>query len=196
MAEQTEIQNKVQYLPTAKLKLHPNNPRFIRDKDFDILCKSIQDHPDYFEARPLLCTPDFVVFAGNMRLRAAKFLKLKQVPAIIMDIPPERVQELMMRDNIQNGEWDTEALAGMFEVTQLREWGMPDFVFGAAQPAYEPNTAPLTATRAVTPADVERAADGLESRFQQPREDGKVEFICPHCGETFLIDRSDITPQV
>lgn len=129
MAETAEIKNKVQYLPTGKLKLHPDNPRFIRDADFDILCKSIENNPDYFEARPLLCTPDFVVFAGNMRLRAAKQLKLKQVPVVVMDIPEERVKELMIRDNIQNGEWEWETLTNEWDAERLAEFGleMPDF---------------------------------------------------------------------
>lgn len=129
MAETAEVKNKVQYLPTGKLKLHPDNPRFIHDRDFEILCQSIENNPDYFEARPLLCTPDLVVFAGNMRLRAAKHMKLKQVPVVVMDITPERVRELMVRDNIQNGEWDIEALIAGFEMDELKAWGMPDFVF-------------------------------------------------------------------
>ena len=132
MAETAEVKNKVQYLPTGKLKLHPDNPRFIHDRDFEILCQSIENNPDYFEARPLLCTPDLVVFAGNMRLRAAKHMKLKQVPVVVMDITPERVRELMVRDNIQNGEWDVEALSAGFEMEELKAWGMPEFTFGGA----------------------------------------------------------------
>lgn len=127
-----EVKNKVQYLPTGKLKLHPDNPRFIKDRDFDILCQSIQENPGYFEARPLLCTPDFVVFAGNMRLRAAKHLKLKQVPVVVMDIDREKVRELMIRDNIQSGQWDTESLASNFEMEELKAWGMADFAVGDA----------------------------------------------------------------
>lgn len=127
-----EIKNKVQYLPTGKLKLHPNNPRFKKLRDFDILCESIQANPEFFEARPILCKPDMVVFAGNMRLRAAREIGMKEVPVVVMDITEEKARELMIRDNVQNGQWDTEALAGMFEMEELTAWGMPDFVFGEA----------------------------------------------------------------
>ena len=126
-----KTKNAVQYVRTDKLKLHPNNPRFIKDRDFDILCESIQANPEFFEARPILCTPDMVVFAGNMRLRAARHLKQKTVPVIIMDITEEKARELMIRDNVQSGQWDTEALSGMFEMEELTAWGMPDFVFGS-----------------------------------------------------------------
>lgn len=125
-----KTKNAVQYVRTDKLKLHPNNPRFIKDRDFDILCESIQANPEFFEARPILCTPDMVVFAGNMRLRAARHLKQKTVPVIIMDITEEKARELMIRDNVNNGQWDTDALAEMFEIPELAAWGMPEFTFG------------------------------------------------------------------
>ena len=127
-----QVQHTTRYMPTAKMKLHPSNPRFIKDRDFDILCQSIQNNPDFFEARPLLCTPDLVVFAGNMRLRAAKALKPKHVPVIIMDVDEEKQRELMVRDNVNNGQWDTDALAAMFEIPELAAWGMPEFVFSEA----------------------------------------------------------------
>ena len=124
-----QVKHTARYITTSKIKLHPSNPRFIKDRDFDILCQSIQNNPDFFEARPLLCTPDLVVFAGNMRLRAAKALKLKYVPVIIMDVDEEKQRELMIRDNVNNGQWDTDALAAMFEIPELAAWGMPAFSF-------------------------------------------------------------------
>lgn len=127
-----QVQHTTRYMPTSKMKLHPSNPRFIKDRDFDILCQSIQSNPDFFEARPLLCTPALVVFAGNMRLRAAKALKLKHVPVIIMDVDEEKQRELMIRDNVNNGQWGTDALAAMFEIPELAAWGMPEFTFGGA----------------------------------------------------------------
>ena len=39
-----QVQHTTRYMPTAKMKLHPSNPRFIKDRDFDILCQSIQRH--------------------------------------------------------------------------------------------------------------------------------------------------------
>ena len=127
-----KTKNAVQYIRTDKLKLHPNNPRFIKDRDFDILCESIQANPEFFEARPILCRPDMVVFAGNMRLRAAREIGMKEVPVVVMDITEEKARELMIRDNVQSWQWDTEALAGMFEMEELTAWGMPDFVFAEA----------------------------------------------------------------
>jgi ParB-like chromosome segregation protein Spo0J len=65
----------------------PNNPRRISEDDFERLKKSINDNPDYFEARPLILsnrTGKLVIIAGNQRYEAAKALKLEKVPKIII----------------------------------------------------------------------------------------------------------------
>lgn len=163
-----KTKNAVQYVRTDKLKLHPNNPRFIKDRDFDILCESIQANPEFFEARPILCTPDMVVFAGNMRLRAARHLKQKTVPVIIMDITEEKARELMIRDNVQSGQWDTEALAGMFEIQELQAWGMPEFVFGGGADGGESSDDEnLSEVSADSFTQDFQLADGDRAPFQQ-----------------------------
>jgi DNA modification methylase len=96
---------KIQYLPVRQLKTNPLNPRRINKRQLGILCESIKNNSDYFETRPILCNKDFVVFAGNSRLLAARKLGLKVVPVSVMDIPEKRQRELMLRDNVQNGEW-------------------------------------------------------------------------------------------
>ncbi len=119
-----EIKNKVQYIEVSKLKLHEQNPRTISGPQFKVLCDSIKANPAYFEARPCLCNKDMVVFAGNMRLRAATDLGLKEVPTIIMDVTPEQEKELMIRDNISNGEWQVDVLANNYDIADLKGYGL------------------------------------------------------------------------
>lgn len=114
----------------SKLKSHPNNPRLIRDEQFKTLCESIKTNPDYFQVRPILCNKEMVVFAGNMRLRAAQEIGLKEVPCAIMDVTPERERELMIRDNVQNGEYDVQLLSSHFGTDELKNWGMDMSKFG------------------------------------------------------------------
>ncbi len=122
------IQTK--YIAIEKLILHPDNPRKIDDEQFAILCESIVKNSDYFETRPILCNKEMVVFAGNMRLRAAQKVGLKEVPVAIMDITPEKERELMIRDNVSNGEWDAELLPALFDNKELTEWGVDLSKFG------------------------------------------------------------------
>ena len=51
-----EIKNKVEYIDINKLTLLENNPRQISKENFEKLKKSIKDNPDYFEARPIICS--------------------------------------------------------------------------------------------------------------------------------------------
>lgn len=121
---------EIKYVPISKLTTHPENPRLIKDEAFKILCESIKANLDYFETRPILCNPQMVVFAGNMRLRAAISNGMKEVPVAIMDVTPEREKELMIRDNVQNGIWNPDLLASHFEHTDLEKWGLDLGQFG------------------------------------------------------------------
>lgn len=114
----------MEYVPIDSLKLHPQNPRQISEKQFTALKRSIKDNPDYFETRPVLYNSAGYIFAGNMRYRAAKELGLKEIPAVLLSITPERERELMILDNHENGEWDYDILANNFTIEELKEWGI------------------------------------------------------------------------
>ncbi len=44
----------MEYRKTSELKELPGNPRRIDKDQFGILCKSIKENKNYFEARPLI----------------------------------------------------------------------------------------------------------------------------------------------
>lgn len=119
---------KTELISIKKVKPNPANPRFIKDDAFRRLVKSLQDCPDLFNARPLICsdrTGELIVLGGNMRLRAAKELKYKEVPVIIMPgLTEEREQEIAIKDNGGFGEWDFEALANEWSHLPLADWGV------------------------------------------------------------------------
>ena len=115
------------------------NPRKISDSQFKILCKSIQDNISYFEARPIILsdrTGEFIVIAGNQRYKAAKHLKLKKVPIYLMkDLSLEQEKEIVIRDNISNGDWDWDILntGAWGEISDLEEWGLDIPVFNEGE---------------------------------------------------------------
>ena len=96
-------------VPINKIKPNPKNPRTIKDERFEKLKKSIQDFPDMLNKRPLVCFTDtdgkFVVLGGNMRLKAAKDLGLKELPIILADEwTEEQKAEFLIKDNVGFGE--------------------------------------------------------------------------------------------
>lgn len=115
---------KIEYIKISKLKGSPINPRKIDRDQFQKLCDSIEENQLYFETRPILCNAQYEVFAGNMRLRAAKKLGMKEVPCAVMDISEEKQKELMIRDNVSNGEWDISLLTAEFETEDLESYGV------------------------------------------------------------------------
>jgi ParB-like chromosome segregation protein Spo0J len=119
----------IEYRHIDKLHKLPNNPRFIKDSQFKILCKSLQDNKDYFEARPIILsnrTGQLVIIAGNQRYEAAKEIGMTEVPTVLLpDLTEEREKELIIRDNVQNGDWNMEMLANEWNVEDLNNWGAP-----------------------------------------------------------------------
>ena len=153
----------MKYIEIGKLQLHKDNPRKISRKELDKLAKSISDNPEYFEARPIITDKNFVIFAGNSRYKAAKILGLDKVPVHIMDLPDEKMREIMIRDNVNNGEWDVNILTEDWDFELLQDFGI-DFKNSREEKSEE------------------------ESKKQKKAKKVTTNMvICPHCNEEFEI---------
>jgi hypothetical protein len=117
------------YKLIADIKSNPKNPRIIKDDKFDKLVKSIKEFPQMLEKRPLICFTDtdgkVVVLGGNMRLKAAKEVGLKELPILLADDwTEEQKAQFLIKDNVGFGEWDWSDLANNWDSKQLEEWGL------------------------------------------------------------------------
>lgn len=126
-----------QMIPVSKLELNngqieglPKNPRFIKDERFAALLKSIQDSPEFLEAKMLKVYPmdngHYIVIGGNMRLRACKELGYKELPCYVFPVetPVEKLREFTIKDNLLFGQNDWDILANEWEVDELTDWGL------------------------------------------------------------------------
>lgn len=114
---------------TELIKTNPKNPRVIKDDKFNKLVKSIKDFPEMLEKRPLVCFTDtdgkYVVLGGNMRLKAAKELKIKELPILLADDwTEEQKNEFLIKDNVGFGEWNWDELKIDWDLELLNEWGL------------------------------------------------------------------------
>jgi len=114
----------MQKIKISKLKLHPDNPRFIKDDKFKKLVRSIIDFPQMADARPLVVNKDMVILGGNMRLRAMKEAGWKEAPVLIVDWNEDRQKEFVIKDNVGFGEWDWDDVANNWDDLPLDEWGV------------------------------------------------------------------------
>jgi DNA modification methylase len=113
----------------SNIKPNPRNPRLIKDSRFDSLCTSLREFPEMLEKRPLVCFTDtdgkFVVLGGNMRLKAAKEIGLKELPIMLADDwTAEQKDQFLIKDNIGFGEWNFDELQADWDVEQLEAWGL------------------------------------------------------------------------
>jgi hypothetical protein len=119
---------KIQKSPITKIQKNPDNPRLIKDDQFRSLCKSLEESPELFEARPILVTPEngyLKVLAGNMRFEAAKTLKMETVPIIVMEgLTEAQKRAIAIKDNGAWGEWDFDILATKWADLPLSDWGV------------------------------------------------------------------------
>jgi site-specific DNA-methyltransferase (adenine-specific) len=128
MEGEMKPQAQIEYKPLSELKELPGNPRTIKKDQFEKLKKSLQDNADYFEARPIILsdrTGENIILAGNQRYKAAKALKMEQVPTITLHgLTEAREREIIIRDNVNNGEWNVDLLANEWNPDELIEWGV------------------------------------------------------------------------
>jgi ParB-like chromosome segregation protein Spo0J len=116
------------------IKPNPRNPRIIKDERFDKLCTSLREFPEMLEKRPLVCFTDtdgkYVVLGGNMRLKAAKEIGLKELPIVLADDwTAEQKDQFLIKDNLNFGEFNFDELKADWDVEQLEAWGLdvPEF---------------------------------------------------------------------
>lgn len=113
------------YKKVSELSLLKENPRKISKIDMDRLVDSIRIN-GFWKHRPITLsdrTGEIVVIAGNQRLKAAKKLKIEEVPTVLYHgLSEEQEKDIVLRDNINNGEWDFVALNNDY-------WGDTNFDF-------------------------------------------------------------------
>jgi ParB-like chromosome segregation protein Spo0J len=124
---------QVQRVALSAIKPNPDNPRVIRDERFAKLVQSIKDFPEMLDLRPIVVNADGVVLGGNMRLRACKEAKLREVPVVYAHtLTPAQQREFIIKDNVGFGDWDWDTLANEWGDEPLADWALdvpivPDF---------------------------------------------------------------------
>ena len=125
---------------------HPRNPRKISQEDLNRLCDSIRQN-GYWQHRPMAVEPvpdrpgKYYILDGNQRKKALGRLKRYEVPAMIYtELTDEERDEIILRSNINNGEWDVPMLQAEFEQVDFEQIGLD-----IELPEFEPTaTAPVT----------------------------------------------------
>lgn len=181
MAKTAPVTWETDYAPTQLVRLGqlipaPWNPRLIRDARFKQLCASLQADPQFLWDRPIIANASYIIYAGNMRWRAAEHLGWQQIPARITDVDDATAKARALRDNNQFGEWEDQALAEMLIGLQMADvpldtLGFPD----------DELTRLLESVGALGDTPNFDPVGGDD----QGRLDEKAKVTCPECGHEF-----------
>ncbi len=148
-------QLKIVEVPIKDLRPAAYNPRKFSAKQLADLRESFMT---FGVVKPLILNKakerHNVVIGGHMRLKLAKELKLKAVPAVYLDIPDiKKERELNLRLNKNQGEWDFELLKA-YDMTQLLTVGFGEDELSAffqdCLPVHELASLPQAAEEAKT----------------------------------------------
>lgn len=116
---------RIEKVKISKLKLNPQNPRFIRDESFEKLKNSLKEFPEMLELREIIVDENFIILGGNMRYRALKELGEKEcIVKIAEGLTAEQKREFIIKDNVAFGDWDFDALNLNYDIGDLARWGV------------------------------------------------------------------------
>lgn len=183
---------KVQSFLLEDIKPYWRNPRK-NEKAVEAVKQSIQN---YGFNQPIILDAKKVIIAGHTRYKALLELGYKDAPCVILDLPPAKAKEYRIADNKTSelSEWDMDAL-----IPELREIesvaSMQIFFPDLNINSLLEETATVAA---VTTAQIEKQAEKMDNRFEEHSnviQGQYVGIMCPHCGEEFFLDRSELNRQ-
>lgn len=161
---------QIEHISIKQLTLLEKNPRKIDKIQFEKLCRSIDQDPEFFTDRPCLVNrvgDQLIVYAGNQRYRAAKKLGWKTVPCIIEEITEEVQKRRVVQDNLHQGEFDYDMLSSLYEVGDLIELGFTEEQLSLGTLIDE----------------IEQIDESEEKKEESAPKD---EIICPKCHHSFI----------
>lgn len=113
----------------------PANPRSIQRVKFELLKRSIKEHPEFLIYNPLkvyhLRYDKYLIIGGNMRFQALQQLGYSEVPCAIIDkdTPIEELRAYTILDNSGFGQWDWDMITNEWDANDVQDWGVDFPVF-------------------------------------------------------------------
>ena len=119
------VKTEVKTVNLNDIKINPDNPRRISEKDMDRLIKSLHDFPDMMGIREIVVDETMTVLGGNMRLLALRKSGANEATVkIVSGLTTEQKREFVVKDNATFGEWDFDLLANEWGDLPLDDWGL------------------------------------------------------------------------
>lgn len=157
------MKTSIKKMKLADLIPTENNPRQIKKDDFERLRKSVESFPQMLDIREIVVDENNRILGGHQRVKALLANGEKEANVKVVEgLSEEEKREFVIRDNIQNGEWDFDVLANEWDDLPLDDWGI-ELV----------PTAPEI--------DWDNVGDISSENYDAPEHEM---LVCPKCGHT------------
>jgi len=119
------MQTEIKTAKISEIKLNPDNPRTISNKDMELLIKSLKEFPEMLNLREIVVDENMVVLGGNMRLLALQKMGASDCQIrVVNGLTPEQKREFVIKDNSNFGRYDFDTLANEWSDLPLADWGV------------------------------------------------------------------------
>lgn len=160
----------VEKMDIDKVKLWEQNPRF-NDVAAERLAKVLKKH-GFID--PIILDKDYIVRAGNTRVKAAKIAGIKYVPALIVDFKDEKAAEAYSIADNKANEWAKWDYLGLKEIIDsIGDYDLEDL--GFTEEEYNS----IFNYEDFNPDDY---FGEKINREDKENEENKDIIICPYCG--------------
>lgn len=165
----------------------PKNPRYIKDERYLKLKDSIVEDPEFMNLNPILVydTGDgkYIVMGGNMRYRAVKELKWKEIEASVMptDTPVQLIRSRIIKHNADFGTDDWDLLANEWDTGELSQWGLEQ------TDQFSPTLNPNSELMNTTDDKIDKEEAQLIKKIRGDNKE-QLSVICPYCTEEFYVN--------
>lgn len=119
------MKTSIQRMKLSELIPTENNPRQIKKEDFERLKKSLKSFPKMLDIREIVIDENNRILGGHQRVKALMANGETEVNVKVVEgLSEDEKREFIIRDNIQNGEWDFDILANEWDDLPLDDWGL------------------------------------------------------------------------
>lgn len=116
---------EIKKVALSELSETKNNPRQITKDEFETLKRSLTDFPKMQEIREIVVDENYTILGGHQRVKAMKANgQTEATVKVVTGLTDEEKREFVVKDNINNGEWDMDILANAWDDEPLDDWGL------------------------------------------------------------------------
>lgn len=196
------VEVQTRELPTQDLSVYAKNARVHPEAQIQSLASAIER---FGFTQPIIVNDKLTILAGHARFEAARRMGLEQIPCrVVSGLSAAEQKAYVIADNkiSEESSWDYDML--LDEISSIHGLDLDDDLnrlldFSGFIPetdsetGYKPETNPSQGVGLnVTGETIDREQQKLSGQYTDKAQQNLVSVVCPHCDESFTIDRDNL----